>query len=162
MARAEAGWCADDVEAAARGLVPLETFATDQFNDWELAEADWWRPTLGIDVPARDGVPEPFARMAAGDWVGAAATWEGLGCSWWQGVCLSQAESVDDARVGTELLAATGAVEIRAASTITSPRGCASSPSRTGPRPPPPRDSAGSSPPWGTLPMCSPDPLPFP
>jgi DNA-binding CsgD family transcriptional regulator len=115
VARAEAAWTVDDLDAAARELAPLDTFATDQFNDWELAEANWWRRTVGIDVSAGSGDPEPFARMAAGDWVGAAATWEGLDCSWWQGVCLSQAESVDDARVGTELLASTGAVETRAA-----------------------------------------------
>jgi DNA-binding NarL/FixJ family response regulator len=53
--------------------------------------------------------------MADGDWLGAAAVWERIGCPWWQGVCLSHAESVDDARAGIELLAATGAVDTRTA-----------------------------------------------
>ena len=115
VARAEAAWTADDLVAAARELAPLDAFATDQFSGWELAEADWWRRTVGVDVPARAGVPEPFARMADGDWLGAATVWEALGCSWWQAVCRSRSDSVDDARAGTEQLAATGAVETRVA-----------------------------------------------
>ena len=113
-ARAEAAWMADDLDGAARELAPLDAFATDLFLGWELAEADWWRRIAGVDVPGRPDRPEPFARMADDDWLGAAAVWERLGCPWWQGVCLSRSESVDDARAGTELLAAQGAVETRA------------------------------------------------
>ena len=115
VARAEAAWSADNLDAAARALAVLDAFPTDQFLDWEVAEADWWRRTVGIDAPARTSVPEPFARMADGDWLGAAAVWERIGCPWWQGVCLSHAESVDDARAGIELLAATGAADTRTA-----------------------------------------------
>ena len=53
--------------------------------------------------------------MADADWTSAAAAWDRLGCPWWRGVCLARAESVDDARDGTELLATLGAVETRAA-----------------------------------------------
>jgi DNA-binding CsgD family transcriptional regulator len=115
VACAEAAWTADDLDAAARELAALDAFATDLFLDWELAEADWWRRTVGIDVPPRTGVPEPFARMADGDWLGAAALWERIGCPWWQGVCLSRAASVDDAREGAELLGSLGAVQTRTA-----------------------------------------------
>ena len=104
---------ADDLDATAREVAPLDAFATDVFLGWELAETDWWRRIAGVDVPGRTDVPEPFARMADGDWLAAAAVWERLGCPWWQGVCLSRSDSVDDARAGTELLAALGAVETR-------------------------------------------------
>jgi DNA-binding CsgD family transcriptional regulator/Tfp pilus assembly protein PilF len=112
-ARAEAAWMADDLDATAREVAPLDAFATDVFLGWELAETDWWRRIAGVDVPGRTDVPEPFARMADDDWLAAAAVWERLGCPWWQGVCLSRSDSVDDARAGTELLAALGAVETR-------------------------------------------------
>ena len=51
--------------------------------------------------------------MADGRWAEAAAAWERLGCPWWQGVCLTRADSVDDARRGSELLSAIGAVATR-------------------------------------------------
>jgi DNA-binding CsgD family transcriptional regulator len=115
VARAEAAWIAGDLHAAAVELAPLDAFPLDLFLPWELAELDYWRRTVGTDVPARDDVPEPFAHMAEADWTAAAATWERLGCPWWRGVCLARAESVDDARDGTELLATLGAVETRTA-----------------------------------------------
>ncbi|MEP6651306.1 MAG: LuxR C-terminal-related transcriptional regulator [Lapillicoccus sp.] len=115
LARAEAAWTAGNLDAAAVELAALDPFGTELFVPWELAELDSWRRTAGSDVPARAENPEPFARMADTDWLGAAAAWERLGCPWWRGLCLSRAESVDDAREGTELLAAQGAVETRAA-----------------------------------------------
>ena len=115
LARAEAAWIAGDLDAAATELAPLDDFPLDLFLPWELAELDWWRRTVGTDVPSRDEVPEPFVRMAEADWTGAAAVWDRLGSPWWRGVCLARADSVDDARDGTELLAGLGAVATRTA-----------------------------------------------
>jgi DNA-binding CsgD family transcriptional regulator/tetratricopeptide (TPR) repeat protein len=115
VARAEAAWTLDDRAAVARELAPLDRFGSELFVPWELAELDWWRRIAGLEVPTRPGTPEPFAQMAAGDWLGAATTWQRLGCPWWQGVCLAHVESVDAAREGIELLAAHGAVETRTA-----------------------------------------------
>jgi DNA-binding CsgD family transcriptional regulator/tetratricopeptide (TPR) repeat protein len=115
LARAEAAWTVDDSVMAAYELAPLDSFATAQFLPWELAELDWWRRTVGIRVPSRTDVPQPYSLMAEADWLAAAAAWEQLGCPWWRGVCLTRSDSVDDAREGTELLASQGAVETRAA-----------------------------------------------
>jgi DNA-binding CsgD family transcriptional regulator/tetratricopeptide (TPR) repeat protein len=114
LARAEAAWTTGDLSAAATELAALDPFPLDQYLPWELAEVDWWRRTIGVAVPERDA-PEPFALMAAGAWTEAAAVWESLGAPWWRGVALARSASVDDARDGTELLAALGAVETRAA-----------------------------------------------
>jgi DNA-binding CsgD family transcriptional regulator/tetratricopeptide (TPR) repeat protein len=114
VARAEAAWTAGDVAAAVTELAALDPFPVELYLPWELAEVDSWRRTLGLPVPQRDE-PEPFALMSAGAWTEAAAAWESLGCPWWRGVALARCASVDDARDGTELLAALGAVETRAA-----------------------------------------------
>jgi DNA-binding CsgD family transcriptional regulator len=115
VARAEAAWTAGDVAAAVTELTALDPFPVEQYLPWELAEVDWWRRTVGVGVPGRTDVPEPFALMAAGAWTEAAVAWDSLGCPWWRGVALARSESVDDARDGTELLASLGAVETRAA-----------------------------------------------
>ena len=115
LARAEAAWTRGDVTGAARELADLDQFATPLFLPWELAELDWWRRTVRLEVPSRADVPAPFARMAEREWSRAAAEWYKLGCPWWQGVSLAGSESVEDARAGTELLASLGASETRAA-----------------------------------------------
>jgi DNA-binding CsgD family transcriptional regulator/tetratricopeptide (TPR) repeat protein len=115
LARVEAAWTADDADKAVHELAPLDAFATEQFLPWELAELDWWRRTVGILVPRRTGVPEPFARMADGDWVAAAQAWQQLGAPWWQGVSLAHADPVDEAAAGIALLESLGAVDTRSA-----------------------------------------------
>jgi DNA-binding CsgD family transcriptional regulator len=113
VARAEAAWTTGDLEAAGVQLAALDPFSTELFLPWELAEVDWWRRTVGVAVDPRADDPEPFALMADGRWEEAAAEWERLGCPWWQGVCLTRADSVDDARRGSELLSTIGAVATR-------------------------------------------------
>jgi DNA-binding CsgD family transcriptional regulator len=115
LARAEAAWTGGDIATAAKELADLDQFATELFLPWELAELDWWRRTVGLEVPSRADVPAPFALMAGQEWSRAAAEWYELGCPWWQGVSLASSASVDDARAGTELLASLGASETRAA-----------------------------------------------
>ena len=115
VARAEAAWTEDDRAAMTTELAPLDRFRTEQFAPWELAELDWWRRTAGLEAPLRPDTPEPFVRMAAGDWPGAAAAWQRLGCPWWRAVCLTRSSSVEDAREGAELLGSLGAVHTRTA-----------------------------------------------
>ena len=214
LARAEAAWTRRRPRRRRRELAPLDAFPADLFLRLGAGGADWWRRTVGIDVPARTSVPEPFARMADGDWLGGSS---GVGAARLPVVAgrLPGARRVRRRRSGGHRAARrdrrrrrparpllrdrrgpvrwspaarasrpeptppgsppassrcwpcsptasptpswpTASSSPRRPSTTTSPRCCASSASRTEPRPPPPRDSRGLLPNMGNDSRCAP------
>jgi DNA-binding CsgD family transcriptional regulator len=76
---AELLWISGEVDLAREEASEAYQEACGRADPWKLGSlAIWlWRLGAGVDLPA--GLPEPYAREIAGDWQGAAATWERLG-----------------------------------------------------------------------------------
>lgn len=81
LARAEARWLAGEHEvaviearAAASAAVPYDARGR--------SETALWCQRLGDQVVASDVVMEPYASLINGDFIGAAARWDALGCSY--------------------------------------------------------------------------------
>ncbi|WP_062304796.1 ATP-binding protein [Demequina subtropica] len=82
-AAAEDAWlrgAASEVEDLTRSAWDL---ALDHRDPWALGELAWWRLLGGIESEPGIDVPEPFARMLAADWGGAARTWTEIGSPVW-------------------------------------------------------------------------------
>ena len=69
----------------------------------------------GSTSPLGPVSPSPSREWPTATGSGQQRYWERIGCPWWQGVCLSHAESVDDGRAGIDCSTATGAVDTRTA-----------------------------------------------
>ena len=59
---------------------------------WAIGELAYWRAKAGVDEPAPDGAAEPYALQLAGDWRGAAAAWERLGCPYEKALALAEGD----------------------------------------------------------------------
>jgi DNA-binding CsgD family transcriptional regulator len=79
---AEAAWLGGEPDRARPMLerVAGSLPADDGAAGWTAAELGLWCSRLGLTPPARSDAPGPYACAATGDWVGAAARWEALGC----------------------------------------------------------------------------------
>lgn len=84
-ARAEAAWLADDHERAAAEARAVLELALGSGSPWDLGEILLWLhradPSEARDrAPEPSALPAPYRPALAGDWAGAAAAWEELGC----------------------------------------------------------------------------------
>ncbi len=79
----EAAWLgmADQAQAAAISERAL-ALALERESWWVVGELEGWRRRLGIVALSHGRVPEPWSRMAAGQWREAADAWERLGCGY--------------------------------------------------------------------------------
>jgi DNA-binding CsgD family transcriptional regulator/tetratricopeptide (TPR) repeat protein len=113
IARAEAAWIAGDPAGIAAALDEVWPLAVQRRRRWTLGELAWWS-ALG-DGPRSSPMPlpEPFARMLAGDWVAAAEAWRDLNAPLWEGIALACATDLELARRGLELLATVDAPAVR-------------------------------------------------
>jgi DNA-binding CsgD family transcriptional regulator/predicted ATPase len=96
-ARAEAAWLAGDRAAARAEARAAFALAEHHRHAWHLGELGFWRWRAGdLDAPP-PGAATPFALQIAGDWAGAAAEWERLGCPYEAARALADAD--DEAAV---------------------------------------------------------------
>lgn len=79
-ARAEAAWLAGDRPRTGVEARAAFDLAARQGHVWFVGELGYWRWLAGDLGTPPDGMAEPYALQVAGDWRGAAAAWEELGC----------------------------------------------------------------------------------
>ncbi|WP_051277344.1 AAA family ATPase [Marmoricola sp. URHB0036] len=115
LALAEAGWVRGDRDALTREVTKAHDLNALVFTAVERGELAWWLRESGLETPPDLQVSGPFGLMLGGQWLAAAAAWEGVGCPWWQAVSLAHSESVDDVRAAGEQLRAMGADATRLA-----------------------------------------------
>jgi DNA-binding CsgD family transcriptional regulator len=80
-ARIEAAWLAGDKASARVEAERALSKLTDEVDAWLIGRIGGWAQIVGIEgpeLPARSA--GPYARQLAGDWAGAAAEWDRLGC----------------------------------------------------------------------------------
>jgi DNA-binding CsgD family transcriptional regulator/tetratricopeptide (TPR) repeat protein len=92
-ARAEAAWLRGNQEQClAEARVGYELAVTHTYL-WKLGELSLWMWRAGGLASAPGQVAEPFARQIAGDWRGAAALWEQMGCPYEQAFALADGDA---------------------------------------------------------------------
>ena len=92
-ARAEAAWLADDSAFALQEAQAVYDLAVSKQHPWFAGELAFWCRQAGETITPHAWFAEPYALLLAGNWQGAAAAWEALGCPYEQAVALSQGDS---------------------------------------------------------------------
>jgi DNA-binding CsgD family transcriptional regulator len=91
-ARAEAAWLKDDKEGVRTEIEPIYQLARQRPEPWRLGELSLWLWRAGaLDQPP-EGVAPPYGMEMSGDWRGAAAAWERLGCPYEQALALASGD----------------------------------------------------------------------
>jgi ATP/maltotriose-dependent transcriptional regulator MalT len=88
--RAEAAWLAGDLERCQAEARAGYELARARTHPWALGELWSWLWRAGDLTSPPEPISEPYARLLAGDWQGAAALWEALGCPYEQGLALGE------------------------------------------------------------------------
>jgi DNA-binding CsgD family transcriptional regulator/tetratricopeptide (TPR) repeat protein len=79
-ARAEAAWLAGDPERVRQEAQAALGLALEKRHPWLAGELLFWLHRAGERVEVPEWIARPFARQIAGDWTGAGAEWQRLGC----------------------------------------------------------------------------------
>ncbi len=79
-ARAEAAWLAGNRRNTLEEARTLFGLAVDKRHPWVAGELAFWHWQAGEAVEITDWMARPYALQIAGDWQGAAAEWQRLGC----------------------------------------------------------------------------------
>ncbi len=90
-ARAEHAWLDGDVTAVAALVGEAYELAVSRADPWPRAELAHWMRRAGEHVPVHADDPEPYARAAAGDHLGAATAWARIGFPYERADALSDA-----------------------------------------------------------------------
>jgi DNA-binding CsgD family transcriptional regulator len=91
-ARAEAAWLRGDSARARAEAARVYPQAVGSGSGWQIGELAWWLARAGgLEEPA-GAAAGPFALDIAGDWAGAAAAWEQLGCVYEQALSLAEGD----------------------------------------------------------------------
>ncbi len=116
IARAETLWLTgvsaevEQVTARALGLARLRE------ADWLTSQLLAWRRRAGIvDQDPEAHVTGPYVSELAGDWCGAAAQWQQLGCPYEAALALGEADDLNTSRQALDELRAMGANSAEAA-----------------------------------------------
>ncbi len=128
-ALAEQHWLDGDAAAATALLAPAYALALDADSSWARGEIAFWLWRVGDLDSAPERAAPPYAAQIAGDWPGAAAQWQALGCPYEEAMALYDGD--DDAvlratRLLDDLGAAPAAAHARArlrAHGVSVPRG---------------------------------------
>ena len=78
--RAEAAWLRGDFDGLRREASAAYELARAKGHPWFVGELAHWLWRAGVPDAARPPCAEPFALQIDGDWRGAAALWERIGC----------------------------------------------------------------------------------
>jgi DNA-binding CsgD family transcriptional regulator len=92
-ARAEAAWLADDPARIRAEAAAFYDEAVQNRQPGFAAELAYWRWRAGDEVATFDWMVQPFVLQIQGDWRGAAAAWEALGCPYEQARALAEGNS---------------------------------------------------------------------
>lgn len=92
-ARAEAAWLAGEPEKTLVEAREVFELALSHHHEWYVGELAFWRWQAGEVVALPDWAAAPFALQIAGDWRGAAAAWEALGCPYEQARALADGDT---------------------------------------------------------------------
>jgi DNA-binding CsgD family transcriptional regulator len=91
-ARAEAAWLRDDKGGVRAEAGPAYELARQRPEPWRLGEFSLWLWRAGaLDQPLENVAP-PYRLEISGDWRGAAAAWERLGCPYEQALALANGD----------------------------------------------------------------------
>lgn len=81
-------------------------------QSWAIGELGFWLWQAGeLDGPA-EGAAEPFALEMAGDWWGAAVTWERIGCPYEAAMALGDGDEPEELRRALTILGELGAAPL--------------------------------------------------
>jgi DNA-binding CsgD family transcriptional regulator len=92
-ARAEAAWLNGDRAATLEEANAAFDLAVSKQHPWFTGELAYWRWRCGDQFELPDWIARPFALQIYGDWEGAAAEWERLGCPYEQARSLADGDS---------------------------------------------------------------------
>lgn len=130
VARCEAAWLAGDMDRVLREARTIYQITIDNQQPGFAAELAYWRWRAGDKVVTHGWMVQPFVLEIEGNWRGAAAAWEALGCPYEQARALAQgnSEAQKEALVAFEQLGARPMAELvrdklREAGVRTIPRG---------------------------------------
>ncbi len=113
-ARAEAAWLAGDGARAVAEATAAYDLATKHCHRWFTGELVLWRKLGGEAIDAPTWTAPAFRLQAKGDWRGAAAIWERLGCVYERARALADGDT--EAQVhALEIFTALGAAPASAA-----------------------------------------------
>ena len=115
-ARAEAAWLKGRAEEALNEMRATYERACEQTDAWAKGELAAWLQRCGGDLDSKRGgqagLAEPFALQLAGDWRGAAAAWETLGCPYEQALALAEGDEEHALRQALEICDRLGAASL--------------------------------------------------
>ncbi len=117
-ARAEAAWLAGDTKRVRQEVASGYEIALDSRHAWFAGELIYWGWRAGEVVNPPAWIAAPYALQIAGDWQGAAAAWERLGCPYEQGRALAEGDAAGQTAalaIFERLGAAPAAAAVRAA-----------------------------------------------
>jgi predicted ATPase/DNA-binding CsgD family transcriptional regulator len=91
--RAEAAWLRGNQEECLAEARAGYDLALTHTYPWKLGELSLWMWSAGGLTSVPGSIAEPFARQIAGDWQGAAALWEQIGCPYEQALALADGDA---------------------------------------------------------------------
>jgi DNA-binding CsgD family transcriptional regulator/tetratricopeptide (TPR) repeat protein len=106
---AEAAWLDGRCRDIPRYVHDLYRLAIERDQPWARGELGFWLWRAGELRKAPEGAAEPFALQIDGDWRGAAAAWEEIGCPYEVAVALADGDDPDELRRAFTILAGLGA-----------------------------------------------------
>ncbi len=109
VARAEAAWLSGDLERAARDARGAFELSLTKDIAWIRGELSVWLHRAGALPLAPPEIPPACALELGGDWSGAAAEWERLGCPYERALALAGAEAPEAVQEAVRLLERMGA-----------------------------------------------------
>jgi DNA-binding CsgD family transcriptional regulator len=85
---AEHAWLAGDFQLAIHKAHVSYGAVIGMRHAWFAGELAFWRWRAGDEFDTPDWITQPYAAQISGDWRGAAALWEKMGCPYEQGMAL--------------------------------------------------------------------------
>jgi predicted ATPase/DNA-binding CsgD family transcriptional regulator len=108
-ARAEAAWIegtlVDSLDEIRRGY----TMTCKISDSWMQGELAFWLWRAGRLTEATEQIARPWALQIAGDWQGAAASWEAINCPYERALALAECESESAVRTALQIFESLGA-----------------------------------------------------
>jgi DNA-binding CsgD family transcriptional regulator len=92
-ARAEAAWWAGDRKRTLEEARAVFDLALTHKQPWYVGELAFWMWRVGESVTLPEWAARPYALHLAGDWRGAAAEWERMGCPYEQARALADGDA---------------------------------------------------------------------